>query len=219
MKKVLIIILLSFSIFTVYSQKNEIIKLPDPNMTGGMPLMEALKNRQTQRDFGKKQMTIQQISDLLWAASGINRPESGKKTAPSAVNWQEIDIYVSLKDGAYLYNTSDNTLVKIHGNDIRSDMGKQAFTSNAQICLAYVADYKKMKFAGEDNRDFYSATDTGFISQNVYLYCASEGLATVVLGYINRDKIHESLQLNKDQKIILTQCVGYPKEEFESSDE
>lgn len=215
MKNLLITTFIFLTVLSVMSQEAEVIQLPAPVTSGGMPLMDALKNRQTQRDFGDKEMSTQQISNLLWAACGINRPENGKRTAPSAVNWQEIDIYISMKEGAYLYHPVDNTLVKIINGDVRADMAKQAFASKAQLCLIFVADYNKMKFAGEDNRDFYSATDTGFISQNVYLYCASEGLATVVLGYINRDKIKEVLKLSKDQKVILSQCVGYPKGEFE----
>lgn len=203
----------------VYPQEQEVVKLPAPDCEGGMPLMKALSNRQTQRDFSKEELSLEQLSRLLWAANGVNRQESGKRTAPSAVNWQEIDIYVAMKDGAYLYNAKDHTLVKIHDRDVRADMGKQGFTENAPVCLAYVSDYKKMDLAGKDKKEFYSATDTGFISQNVYLFCASEGLATVVLGYIDRDKISEALQLKDNQKVVLTQCVGKPKKEFESMDD
>lgn len=219
MKKIFIIfIFLLFSVFAV-SQENDTLHLPKPETEGGMSLMEALKNRRTQRNFSKKELSKQELSNLLWAANGVNRPESGKRTAPSAVNWHEIDIYVALKNGAYLYNAQDNTLVQIHNDDVRKDMGKQAFTDKAPVCLAYVSNYKKMKLPVKKLKDFYSATDTGFISQNVYLYCASKGLATVVLGYINREKIIQALKLEDFQKVILTQCVGYPKAEFKSSDD
>lgn len=217
-KKFIIFIFLLFGFFAL-SQENDTLQLPKPKTEGGMPLMEALKNRQTQRDFSKKELSKQELSNLLWAANGINRPESGKRTAPSAVNWQDIDIYVALKNGAYLYNAQDNTLVQIHSDDVRKDMGKQGFTDKAPVCLAYVSNYKRMKLPVKKVKNFYSATNTGFISQNVYLYCASEGLATVVLGYINKKKIIQALKLEDFQKVILTQCVGYPKAEFETSDD
>ena len=204
-----------FCIISVFgiSQSDKDIKLPKPIMKGGMPLMEALKNRQTLRDFSEKKLSTQQLSNLLWAAYGINRPESGKRTAPSAVNWQEIDIYVALEKGTYKYSAKDNKLIFLNANDVRKNIGKQTFTKKAAVCLAYISDYKKMK-TKDEKKDFYSATDTGFISQNVYLYCASENMATVVLGYINRDKIREVLGLEEHQKVVLTQCVCFEQSEF-----
>jgi SagB-type dehydrogenase family enzyme len=152
------------------------------------------------------------LSDLLWATFGINRPESGKRTAPSAVNWQEIDIYVAIETGLYLYDAGENCLQPILAEDIRGATGLQAFVADAPVNLIFVADYSRMGTATQGDKDFYSATDTGFISQNVYLFCASEGLATVVRGLIDRETLAATMGLRSDQKITLAQTVGYPAE-------
>lgn len=214
MNKTLALIIGIFISTSVFSQ-NDTIQLPEPEMTGGMPLMEALKNRETQRNFdSSKELSEQQLADLLWAANGVNRPESGKRTAPSAVNWQEIEIFVSTKDGVFKYLPNENALLTIHNKDVRIDMGKQEFTGDAPVNLIFVSDHSKMS-GGSNSKEFYSATDCGFVSQNVYLYCASEGLATVVLGYIDRDVIAKHLELNEHENIVLTQTIGYPVSEFE----
>lgn len=183
------------------------IKLPEPRKTGGLPLMEALNARQTQRTFSSKPLSEQQLSDLLWAAFGINRP-NGKRTAPSASNMQEIDIYVALPSGFYLYNAQKNVLTQLAGEDIREKAGKQPFVKIAPVCLIYVSDYDRMKNGSE----FYSAVDTGYISQNVYLFCASEGLHTVVLGSVDKEALQAAMKLKPTQHVILTQPVGLPPE-------
>jgi SagB-type dehydrogenase family enzyme len=174
--------------------------------------MQVLKARRTSREFSDQELSLQVLSDMLWAAFGINRPESGKRTAPSAVNWQEIDIYVAKEAGLYLYDARANVLWPVLAEDIRSATGEQAFVGNAPVNLVFVADYSRMGLASEEAKDFYSAADTGFISQNVYLFCASEGLATVVRGLIDREALAERMGLRSNQKIILAQTVGYPKE-------
>lgn len=207
----LAIIIMALSL-TCSAQDLKNIKLPAPQMQGGKPLMEALKDRKTGRSFSQQKLTEQQLSDLLWATFGINRPESGKRTAPSAVNWQETLIYVSLESGIYTYDAKANELTMVTVGDFRKDMGKQSFAGDAAVMLVFVADYSKMGNATtKENKDFYSAVDVGYISQNVYLYCSSENLSTVVLGMVDREKIKTLLKLNDDQKVILTQCVGYPK--------
>ena len=187
------------------------IELPKPNMEGGKPLMEALKARQTQREYSPDRLSMQVMSDMLWAAFGINRPESGKRTAPSAMNMQEIDIYVALEEGLYVYNATDHVLNPVLEADIRADTGPQPFVKDAPVNLVYVADYSKMSQVPENLQDFYAGCDTGFISQNVYLYCASEGLATVVRGYVDKEALAGVMKLREDQKIVLAQTVGYPK--------
>jgi SagB-type dehydrogenase family enzyme len=194
------------------SQAVESIPLPEPETGGGKPLMQALSERQTSRSFSSATLPQQVLSNLLWAAFGINRPESGKRTAPSAVNWQEIDIYVSLAGGLFLYNAAGHSLDPVSSEDIRAATGQQPFVGNAPLNLIFVADYARMGGASQDDKDFYSAADTGFISQNVYLFCASEGLAMVVRGAINRSALHKTMGLRPDQKIILAQTVGYPAE-------
>jgi SagB-type dehydrogenase family enzyme len=184
--------------------------LPSPNTTGGMPLMNALSARHSTREFDSRDLSDQTLSDLLWAAFGINRPESGKRTAPSAMNWQEIDIYVALKDGLYLYQAKSHALKRLQDRDIRPHTGNQSFVADAPVNLIYVADTSRMGGVPEEKQIRYGAADTGFISQNVYLFCASEKLATVVRGAVDYDTLREVMDLVPDQRIILTQTVGYP---------
>jgi SagB-type dehydrogenase family enzyme len=191
----------------------EDITLPAPRMTGGKPLMEALKERASSRAFSPKKLPPQVLSDLLWAAFGINRPGSGKRTAPSAVNWQEVEIYAVMEDGAYLYDARANLLQAVAKGDLRKLAGTQGFVARAPLNLVYVADTARMRGASAENQALYSAADTGFISQNVYLFCASEGLATVVRGSLDREALGKALELPPQKKIMLAQTVGYPEKE------
>ena len=194
----------------VYAQEIKSIKLSAPQTEGGKPLMQALKDRKTMREFSSKQLPLQVISDMLWAANGINRPDSGYRTAPSAINMQEIDIYVAKADGLYLFDAKANMLSPVMAEDIRALTGKQAFVKEAPINLIYVADLSKMSKLSTDAIDLYASTDTGFISENVYLFCSSAGLATVVRGSIDKTALAKAMKLRPDQRIILAQTVGYP---------
>jgi SagB-type dehydrogenase family enzyme len=173
--------------------------------------MQSLQARKSSRDFSTKKLPVEVLSNLLWAACGINRPESGRLTAPSAVNWQEVNVYVAMADGLYLYNAKEHFLKPVIKQDIRELTGKQTFVKDAPVNLIYVADYSRMGGGNAEERNSYSAADTAFIAQNVYLYCASEGLATVVRGSIDRDALAKAMQLRDNQKIVLSQTVGYPK--------
>lgn len=187
------------------------LELPKPTKSGGMPLMEALKSRKSSREFSDKQLSPQTLSDLLWAAWGVNRGD-GKRTAPSSMNMREISIYVAMADGLHLFDSDTHTLVKVLDKDIREATGVQPFTKVAPVDLIYVADLDKMAAIKEaENKAFYSAVDTGFISQNVYLFCASEKLSTVVLGWVNKPELKKIMGLKPSQEVILTQPVGYPK--------
>jgi SagB-type dehydrogenase family enzyme len=195
-----------------YSEEvGAVIKLPDPVTEGGKPLMQALKERQSARSFSPQPLPAQTLSNLLWAAFGVNRPGTGKRTAPSAVNWQEIDVYVATADGLYLFDAKAHALKLISKADIREATGTQGFVKDAPVNLVYAADLSKMGRRSKEDKAVYSAADAGFISQNVYLYCASEGLATVVRGSIDRTKLSGLMKLRPDQKIVLAQSVGYPK--------
>ena len=185
------------------------IALPAPDMTGGKPLMQALKNRQTTRQFASDKLPIATLSNLLWAAWGINRPDSGKRTAPSASNREEIDIYVTTADGLYVYEAKDHRLQPVLSADLRAQTGTQDFVGTAPLNLVYVADFAKMGSDSTEDKVFYSACDTGFIAQNVYLFAASEGLATVVRGGIDRAALGKAMHLRPDQHITLAQTVGY----------
>lgn len=199
-------LLLSASLF---AQDLKPIALPAPQTTGGKPLMQALKDRHTQRDFSTQKLPPQVLSNLLWAAFGINRPD-GHRTAPSAMNWQEIEVYVALPEGLFLYNAKDNRLDPVLAKDLRAATGTQPFVATAALNLIYVADASKTGRAGND-ADIYMAADAGFIAENVYLFCSSEGLATVVRGSVDRDALAKIMSLKPTQKIILAQSVGYPK--------
>jgi SagB-type dehydrogenase family enzyme len=172
--------------------------------------MKALQNRRSTRSFSDQELPLDVLSNLLWAAGGINRAESGMRTAPSAKNQQEIDIYVAMKSGVYLYNAKTNTLDPVIPEDIRAAAGIQDFTQEAPVDLIFVADFNKMS-GDAQTKKFYAGADTGFISQNVYLFCASEGLATVVLGWFDQTALAKAMGLKAGQEIILTQPVGYPK--------
>ncbi|MFH1478560.1 MAG: nitroreductase family protein [Candidatus Omnitrophota bacterium] len=195
-----------------FAEELKSIELSAPQMDRGKLLMQALKERQSNRDFSDKELPLDVISNLLWAASGVNRPDSGKLTAPTAKNWQEIDIYAAMQKGLYLYNRKKHILEPVAAKDIREFTGLQGFTARAPLDLIYVADYSRTA-GDEKDREYYSAVDTGFVSQNVYLFCASESLATVILGSVDRPALAKIMNLRKDQKIILTQPVGYPGSE------
>ncbi len=186
------------------------IQLLKPQPGGGSPLMQLLWKRKSSREFSSKPLPVEVLSNLLWAAFGINRSD-GKRTAPSGRNQQEIDIYVASVKGLYLYDAKANLLNPILIEDIRGMTGLQPFVKEAAVNLIYVADYSKMGASTDVEKLFFSAADTGFISENVYLYCASEGLATVVRGNVDEPALARAMKLRTDQKIILAQSVGYPK--------
>ncbi|HMA76735.1 MAG TPA: SagB/ThcOx family dehydrogenase [Candidatus Krumholzibacteriaceae bacterium] len=210
--KFILILFLIFACLTeVSAREGETIKLLKPEIDGGRPLMRVLGERRSIRAFSEEELSDRDMSSLLWAAFGVNREKSGKRTAPSAMNWQEIDIYVSTADGLYLYKAETHTLENIFDGDIRDLTGGQDFVAEAPVNLIFVADYSRMSDMSEERKDFYSAADTGFISQNVYLYCASEGLATVVRGMVDRKTLAEKMQLKQDQRVVFAQSVGYPE--------
>ncbi len=195
-----------------FAQELTPVKLLKPQVEGGKALMQVLNQRKSSRRFSNEKLSLQLLSNLLWAACGVNRQGSGKRTAPSAVNLQEIDIYVAMSEGLYLYDAGRHLLTPVLAGDIRAKTGTQAYVKNAAVNLIYVADFSRMeRIKSDESRVFYSAADTGFISQNVYLFCASEGLSTVVRGMIDRSDLAKVMGLGPHQKIILAQSVGYPK--------
>ena len=207
-----IILTLTILIFlTNMNMAQETISLPKPKTEGGKPLMEVLKNRQSARTFQNKELLLQDISNILWAAYGINRENSNRRTVPSARNKQEFDIYLSLSRGLYLWNPIENTLFLVKKGDFRKEIGMQDFVATAPLILIYVANFDKMDGMDDDKRVFYSANDCGYICQNVYLYAASENLNTVVIGSVNKEKVSELLNLKKSQHVILAQPIGYPE--------
>ncbi len=192
------------------AEEQKSIPLLKPPTGSGNPLMQLLWKRQSSREFSSEPLPVEVLSNMLWAAFGFNRPD-GKRTAPSAKNQQEIDIYVATAKGLYLYDAKANLLKPILAEDVRGVTGRQPFVKEAAANLIYVAAYSRMGAYAEDEKLFYSAADTGLISENVYLYCASEGLATVVRANIDRPALAKAMKLRADQQIILAQSVGYPK--------
>jgi nitroreductase len=186
------------------------IVLPKPNIQGGKPLMQVLSLRQTTRAFTEDKLSPQVLSNLLWAAFGINRPD-GKRTAPSAMNWQEVRIYVVMPEAAYLYDAKANRLELVVSGDLRAATGTQDFVGKAPLNLVYVSDGAKTGRASEPDRSLFAGADVGFIAQNVYLFCASEGLGTVVRGSVKKLELAKALKLGPDQTVVLAQTVGYPK--------
>jgi len=193
------------------AREAEMVALPAPQTSGGLPLMEALAQRHSTREFAGRPLAPQELSNLLWAASGVNRPESGKRTAPSARDWREVDVYVATADGTYRYEPEAHALRRVLAQDIRALTGTQDFVAAAPVNLIYVANLDRMQGTTAEHKALYSATDTGFIAQNVYLYCASAGLATVVRGSIDREALGTALGLGPSQRIILAQSVGHPR--------
>jgi SagB-type dehydrogenase family enzyme len=200
-----------FGFSEMNAQPLETIKLPAPQKTGGMSLMEALANRQSQRSYSSRELTQQQMSNLLWAAYGVNRP-NGYRTAPSARAVHEYDIYIIKNDGWYVYDADQHAMLKMGNENLQEHAGSQDYVQTAPVNLVFVADFDRMEVYNEEMKVFYSATNVGFISQNIYLWCASEGLGTVVRGLIDKGKAKEVLKLRPNQQVILAQTVGYTGE-------
>lgn len=192
-----------------FSQNNA-KPLPNPERKGGMPLMEALDKRCSTREFADRELPEQTLSNLLWAAWGINREDENKHTAPSSNNKQEIDVYVVKADGAFLYIPQGHQLKKLLDDDIRSSCGGQPFVATAPLNLVYIADLAKTDQKDYSQEPTASYTNAGFIAQNVYLFCAAEGLGAVARGWINHDELKAKLHLRPEQKIILSQTIGFP---------
>lgn len=213
MKKAVCVLCILMTCNGLLFAQEETLKLPEPNRSGGKSLMEALSLRQSARDFSETEIPMQVLANILWAANGVNRAGSGKRTAPSAMGAKEIDIYVARPDGLYLYDPDTHALVLKKDEDIRASVGKQGFTDIAPASLIYVVDYSRFRSSvSKKDREFYAATDTGFVSQNVYLSCASEGLATVVLGWVEKEALSKKMGLGDKEAVVLTQPIGYPKE-------
>lgn len=195
----------------LFAVQEKFSPLPSPSTGNRGSLMWALKNRKSTRSFSPEPLPPNIMSDLLWAAFGVNRPDSGYRTAPSPMSSQEIDIYVVTANGLYLYDARFHQLVQLATEDIRNHCGTQRFVANAPLNLVYVANFSKLGDREDDKKMFYAAADTGFISQNVYLFCAAYGLGTVVRDWVDRPALAAKINLREDQRIILAQTVGYPK--------
>lgn len=186
------------------------VALPQPCHQGGLALMEALKRRRSTREFSSRELPPAVLSNLLWAAFGINRAEGHKRTAPSAHDWEEMDVYVATAKALHVYDPKAHALRLVVARDVRAQTGTQEYVAQAPVNLIYIANLARMTQASAEDKKFYSGPDAGFIAQNVYLFCASEGLATVVRGLVDRPALAKAIGLRPEQQIVLAQSVGYP---------
>ncbi len=186
------------------------IALPRPVANVGCDLIDALKARRSMREFTVKPLPAETLSSLLWAGFGVNRPRGGGRTAPSAHGWQEIGVYAALAEGLYRFDAAAHALEMTVEQDLRALTGVQDFVGVAPVNLVYVADFARMSEASDDDRLFFAACDAAVIAQNVYLYCAAAGLATVVRGLVDRKRLAPAMRLRREQRIILAQTVGFP---------
>ena len=211
MKQLVLFLVVILIQVQVSAQESMVIKLPEPMLEKGKTLMQALKERQSIRSYSDREIQLQEMANLLWAANGINRKESGRRTAPTAQNRQEIEVYLCNKDGLFRYDAQEHALVTIHNRDIRPLTGTQAYVATAPANIIIVADLDKMGSDRQSNLQTANI-DAGFVSQNIYLYCASENMATVVRGSVDRDRLAAEMGLGPNFYIVVAQTVGYPVE-------
>jgi nitroreductase len=190
------------------------ISLPPPKTSGGRPLMDCLSLRRSVREFAPDTLPLQVLGDVLWAGFGINRPIEGRRTAPSAMNSQEVEIYVALPQALYLYDAKQHQLLPVLKEDLRARTG-QSFSKDAPVVLIYAANLDRLEKAKPEMKTYYAAIDGGAICQNVYLCCASEGLATCVYD-LDREAVSKAMGLKEGQHVVLAQAVGYPAKKQES---
>jgi SagB-type dehydrogenase family enzyme len=194
----------------LFAQDLKPVALPAPQTSGGKPLMQALKERHSTREFTTEKLSPQVLSNLLWAGWGINR-EDGRRTAPSASNRQEIEIYAVMADGVYVYDAKGNALKPVVAGDLRKATGTPVYVGEAPLNLVYVADFAKMGNGDENNKNATANADAGFIAQNVYLFCASEGLGAGVRGSVPKAELSKALNLRPDQRVVFAQTIGHIK--------
>ena len=217
-------VLMTGTLSSAIAQELKPIQLLPPQIEGGKPLMQVLKDRKSWRLYTTEKIPIQVLSNLLWSAFGINRPERGLRTAPTGGNRQDIDIYVATADGVYVYEAKANILNPVLAEDVRSLSGRQypppivpanlvPPLDEAPVNLIYVCDgSKKSKISTEEENLRSAFAHTGFISQNVFLFCASEGLATVVRLWFDKAALEKKMRLRPEQYALLVQSVGYPRQ-------
>lgn len=184
--------------------------LPAPRKNAGKPLMQALQLRRSIREFSPRPLPPQLLSDLLWAAYGVNRP-SGDRTAPYWRHIMVIDVYAAMADGVWLYDPKQHALRPHLDADIRAQTGLQDFVATAPLNLVYVAHGERMTDISPEERRLYGSVDSAFAGQNVYLFCASEGLATVFRGAVDQEKLGRAMRLNDGQFVTFAQTVGFPQ--------
>lgn len=192
----------------------ENVVLPKPSKDNSVTLMQSLQNRHSSREFADKDIPDDVLSTILWAACGVNRPESGKITAPSAINAQDIIVYVVRKDGAYRYEAKDNTLVKVSGKDLRPLVaGRQSFAADAPVSLVLVSNHGKFpEQMPNDPKVRMGVLDAGYVSENICLICSALGLNTVPRMTMDTEGLKKEFGLDDSYDFIVNSQIGYPKE-------
>lgn len=192
--------------------QNETIRLNQPSTVRNVDVMKAFQDRHSTHDsYSSKEISHQDLSDLLWAANGYNRPSEKKRTAPSCMNWQDIDIYVCTADGAYLYDATTSTLTLVNKGDFRKDVaGRQLGVAPAPVMLVLVSNTEKTGRSGNEALTM-QAIDAGIVSQNISLFCSGAGLSTVVRGSMDKEALKKDLKLKDSQILLLNHPVGYKK--------
>ena len=212
MKYFLLLIVFMFLICPAYAQSAKTIVLNPPDISQGMSVMKALTLRSSASNFDTTQLTLQDLSDLLWAANGINRPDQGKRTAPSAVNAQDIDVYVSLESGMYLYDAKKHVLVEVAEGDHRKLVAaRQDYVARAPVICILVSDISKFRFGADSLKMILAAEDAGIVSQNISIFCASRGLLTRPRMTMDMTKLRDLLKLKNSQYLMLNNPVSRKK--------
>ncbi|MDR1115201.1 MAG: SagB/ThcOx family dehydrogenase [Tannerella sp.] len=212
MKKIVIVLTALFmTLSNVYSQELQAIKLNSPNKSRGSAVMKALSDRHSDREYDTKDISLQDLSDLLWAANGVNR-SNGNRTAPSAMNRQEIDVYIVREDGTYLYDAAGNTLKPLSKGDYRKAVASgQDFAATAPVCIVLVANLEKLGDPASEQTRLIAAMDAGIVCQNINVFCSAAGLSTVPRATMDKDELTKAFKLTDKQYIMLNNPVGYPK--------
>ena len=213
MKNILTIACMALLMTATSCKAQDNIQLPKPSMDNKVTLMHALQNRHSTRDYADKQVPDNVLSTVLWAACGINRPSEEKITAPSAINTQDIQVYVVRKDGAYLYKPEDNSLQKVSNKDLRSAVaGRQSFAADAPVSLVLVSDHNKFPQQMPNEAEIrMGVVDAGYVSENICLACSALGLNTVPRMTIDSETLKKELNLDDNYDFVLNSQIGYPK--------
>ncbi len=208
MKSIFLSLVAACMLSGAYAQTLSPIQLKAPEKKAGLSVMETLANRHSTREFSNKNLTLQELSNLLWAANGINRPEKGMRTAPSAMNAQEVDVYVCMEEGAFLYDAKSNQLQPVIQEDLRGLGGKQTFVKNAPVVLLMVSDLSKLPGGNSEQTKLMAAIDAGIVSQNISIACSGLGLITVPRASMDKEALAQKLKLKSTQLLLMNNPVG-----------
>ncbi|MDR2969372.1 MAG: SagB/ThcOx family dehydrogenase [Tannerellaceae bacterium] len=210
-RSVFVVIVALLTGITMQARELEVIKLNAPDKTKGDAMMKVFGERQSIREYAQRELTPQDLSDLLWATNGINRPD-GKRTAPTARNVQDVDVYVAMKEGVYLYDAKEHALKPVSAGDYREAVGgSQDFVKEAPVSLLLVTDLSRLGDASSEQAKLMGAVDVGIVCQNINLACAGLGLATVPRATMDQETLRKALKLKESQLLLMNNPVGYPR--------